>query len=1002
METVSFTIIKAQNIVSKTLLLNKQGDLETKEGGAMSHGTSFTYETNSLHDLVGYMKATNDGHHYMCLGTSQYERANVTVSDLIDSSSVVDDENDNLEPEIARSKDFFSFQQKPGFLLVDYDPKPEAPKTYTPAELLDLMYEAEPKLRDTPHLWKTSSSSCISNGDETLRGIKGQHILFALKDARDIPRVASALFTRLWLNGHGFIGLTASGAMKKYTAMDGIVNSPERPVFLSANTIEPLSQNVGYVVINPEAPCLDSRKYVLELSFEEEKQYRDLWKSKKSEITLKKKAYKLKQDSIQRTAKRTGLSVSDVTQMLESDHLYGDFELLIRTGDKVKVSELFNDIKKYQGIRCADPFDPEAYNGKLDIAWINVEAQPPYIWSHAHGGKRYILHKQVQIDTEISRKAAYARESYDDDDTRDIQIAKYSLAELASALIKINHETYAKDVAGALWDLDDPNGYALFRDWLFSRGMKDTLVVQQHWAEGRTQKQSYKLIFKKARENHWNGIESDYASELVRKYVRLETSVKLKILTDTYASTLQEGKHYVIYKQFKASLERWDTVFAGIQEIKQFHRSDMVYTITVKKNGEESLEKKEIMNLWDSSSDKRQYGQVVFEPEGGVISGRSEKRNISVNNTGANHSYNLYQGLAVIPAKDGSTVIKYGHRENIRIKSKGCELMKKHIREVWCDNNDELYEYILNWFARLFQNPDETGGTALVLRSGEGSGKNAIAEPMIQAFGSHGVIVTDSNDFLGRFNSSIAKSCLVVLNEAIWGGSAKSQQGKLKALITDKNLRFEEKFVKADQIKNCTHLIIMTNAEWAVPMGFGDRRFVALDVSMKRAKDFEYFKALNHEIDMGGIENFVYFLLNRNINGYNMREIPQYHSNLRVDTKFETGDAVESWWYDCLARDELYGSAMSRPLGDYTYTVTEITDSYVAWCTEMGHNRRIQTRKATKFLRFSILVPNRSAKEGFTEYDGRDGNVRTLRLPPRDKLLEKSSVYFGEDISLHV
>ena len=160
----------------------------------------------------------------------------------------------------------------------------------------------------------------------------------------------------------------------------------------------------------------------------------------------------------------------------------------------------------------------------------------------------------------------------------------------------------------------------------------------------------------------------------------------------------------------------------------------------------------------------------------------------------------------------------------------------------------------------MFQVPGELGHTALVLHSGEGTGKNIIVDILVAAFGDHAFVAGKSNDLVGRFNDHLGKAVLVFANEAALGGD-KQQEGALKQLITDEKIAVERKYIPTYHTKNCVHVIIASNSDWVAPMGMDDRRFVVLDVSEQKKGDWEYFQGLAEQIKNGGDRAFIHYLL---------------------------------------------------------------------------------------------------------------------------------------------
>jgi len=163
-------------------------------------------------------------------------------------------------------------------------------------------------------------------------------------------------------------------------------------------------------------------------------------------------------------------------------------------------------------------------------------------------------------------------------------------------------------------------------------------------------------------------------------------------------------------------------------------------------------------SYWLQATQRRQYEKLVFAP------GESP--------TGC---FNLFRGFGV-EAKKG-----------------GCELFKAHMREVICSANDEFFRYVFRWAAHLFQKPAELPGVALVLRSGEGTGKNWFAATLGKLVGqAHYVQLNSMIQLTGRFNGHLRDALLVFANEATWGGD-KTAEGALKAMITDPDSTVEMK-----------------------------------------------------------------------------------------------------------------------------------------------------------------------------------------------------------------
>lgn len=200
--------------------------------------------------------------------------------------------------------------------------------------------------------------------------------------------------------------------------------------------------------------------------------------------------------------------------------------------------------------------------------------------------------------------------------------------------------------------------------------------------------------------------------------------------------------------------------------------------------------------------------------------------------------------------------------------------------------------------------PHERAETAILLRSGQGTGKNIIADIFAEYFGIHGMVVTSPEQLVGRFTGHLGQCVFLFANEAIWGGDKKTE-GTLKALITDEYRTVEEKYMPVTTVKNYVHLLLATNNDWAAPMDLDDRRFLVLDVSESKKGNREYFRELKHEIENGGKEALLHELLGTDISQFDHRKLPTNQGESKLIDQLKTADAAIRWWFECLCTGEI-------------------------------------------------------------------------------------------------
>ncbi len=278
-----------------------------------------------------------------------------------------------------------------------------------------------------------------------------------------------------------------------------------------------------------------------------------------------------------------------------------------------------------------------------------------------------------------------------------------------------------------------------------------------------------------------------------------------------------------------------------------------------------------------------------------------------------------------------------------------CNLITKHILDVWCDGNQIAFVYVMNWLARMIQMPEKTGAVAIILRSKEGAGKDTITQMLVDYFGEHGVMISRGERLTHRFNGQLGTAVFVCSNEAVWGGN-KQEEGALKSLITDKVQVIEYKGLESFTTNNCVHLILNTNTDWSAPMGLDDRRYVALDVSEKRIGDTKYFDALYKQIENGGKEAFIYELMNRDIAGFKPQEKPKIKSQTSFDNKLQTAPTVVRWMAECIDMGQITYKGEFGQDSTLLYTGVNTTTQYAQ--NECDWNKKATVSKSNLFTAY--------------------------------------------------
>ena len=222
--------------------------------------------------------------------------------------------------------------------------------------------------------------------------------------------------------------------------------------------------------------------------------------------------------------------------------------------------------------------------------------------------------------------------------------------------------------------------------------------------------------------------------------------------------------------------------------------------------------------VWLHHPDRRQYIRgVSFDPSG-------NHRDPEV--------LNLWQGFVAEP------------------KAGDWGLMKRHTFEVICASSHELYDYLMDWMARLIQFPAQQGEVAVVLKGIEGTGKGILARALLYLLGQHALTVSHTKHLTGNFNAHLRDCVFLFADEAFYAGD-KAHIGVLKALITEPTLTIEAKYANAVMTPNFTHILMASNEDWVVPASIAARRFFVLLTLATYVGNAAYFTAIQRQMEAG-------------------------------------------------------------------------------------------------------------------------------------------------------
>ncbi len=200
-----------------------------------------------------------------------------------------------------------------------------------------------------------------------------------------------------------------------------------------------------------------------------------------------------------------------------------------------------------------------------------------------------------------------------------------------------------------------------------------------------------------------------------------------------------------------------------------------------------------------------------------------------------------------------------------KLEEKDWSIIQKVIWNL-SGENEENYEWIINWLATLYQYPTYRFTTSLVFIGQKGSGKGMLAKVIRFIFGNTSY-TANSRDLTSNFNAQLFEGKVVLLANEILDQHNKFQfSNNLKEFITENIISVEKKFCDRYLAKNYIKLILFSNSLQPISIEEDDRRYAVFNSSKKINEIIDFNSRSNFFEDKKFFKNqcegFAYYLLN--------------------------------------------------------------------------------------------------------------------------------------------
>ena len=353
---------------------------------------------------------------------------------------------------------------------------------------------------------------------------------------------------------------------------------------------------------------------------------------------------------------------------------------------------------------------------------------------------------------------------------------------------------------------------------------------------------------------------------------------------------------------------------------------DLYYTIQNDKNNndKESFDQKPFLSSWLTYTQKRRYNKIDFLPG----------QNKIVNN----NIYNSFNGLRI---------------ENIQVPEYEVEDIQEKLDLVYSQfklltgDDEECYQYLMNYFAYIFQNLGRVPGVALLFRSEkQGVGKNLAFENFIgQLIGKEYYGLPNSiEDMIGRF-TSVLENKIMLINDETSGKESFSGNDKIKKLITANQVDIEHKGVKAYTVKHSAFYVLFSNNDTPIKVEQSDRRFMVFDCDCSKAQDNDYFVKLAAAYkDVRVQKQFYDDLMKKDLSDFNIiksRPETEFYKSLKESTVPILIHFLNNFL------EELDFELIK----EHSITSKSLFNKFKTWCSDTNHNNIYTSTKFGKDIK---------------------------------------------------
>ena len=269
-------------------------------------------------------------------------------------------------------------------------------------------------------------------------------------------------------------------------------------------------------------------------------------------------------------------------------------------------------------------------------------------------------------------------------------------------------------------------------------------------------------------------------------------------------------------------------------------------------------------------------------------------------------------------------------------------LMLRTMYKFWlqegCGGEWGTYKDLMNWIARMMQEPKTRITTYIVMKGKQGTGKGATGSILRTMVGPvHSLYCPAGTSLFGNFNADIENKVFMDVDECFV--KKDEDLDKLKTLATGPTMRIEDKNKSAYHTDNILHFAISSNKTDPTPIEPGERRTISLEFNKQFTKHKALAKsvAFMHETDPNHLEvaaGLLWDMLQRDLTGVNAWDQP--HMNQTKLDQMIDGLEKNSPKLTFMMEIATEGKFKFDAPWQSQYKLSVIFNEYEEWCKDRG------------------------------------------------------------------